>query len=141
MLAVPVARALARRRFPGRGLLVTLLGAPFLLPVIVALLGLLAVFGRAGWEIPSPPATMFAWVPLPEPFKPLGSLEFSKLLLEHADVAVAPGIGFGEYGDDHVRIALVENEHRIRQAARNVKKFFANTDQIVGEALTRKAAE
>ena len=81
--------------------------------------------GRAGWDIPSPPATMFAWVPIPEMFQEIGSLEFSKLLLEKADVAVSPGIGFGEYGEGYVRIALVENEHRIRQAARNIKKFLA----------------
>ncbi|MFD2678582.1 LL-diaminopimelate aminotransferase [Camelimonas lactis] len=81
-------------------------------------------FGRAGWQIPVPTASMFAWVPIPEKFQHLGSLEFSKLLVEHASVAVAPGIGFGEYGDDHVRIAIVENEQRIRQAARNVRKFF-----------------
>ena len=84
-------------------------------------------FSRAGWEIPAPAVTMFAWAPIPEPFKHLGSLEFSKLLIEHADVAVAPGIGFGEHGDDYVRLALVENEHRIRQAARNIKKFLATT--------------
>lgn len=83
------------------------------------------VFARAGWEIPSPPATMFAWVPIPESCKHMGSLEFSKLLLEKADVAVSPGIGFGEYGEGYVRIALVENEQRIRQAARNVKRFLA----------------
>jgi alanine-synthesizing transaminase len=82
-------------------------------------------FGRAGWTIPAPAASMFAWAPIPEPFKHLGSLEFSKLLIEHADVAVAPGVGFGEHGDDHVRIALVENEHRIRQAARNIKRFLS----------------
>ncbi|GHE48757.1 aminotransferase [Camelimonas fluminis] len=81
-------------------------------------------FGRAGWQIPVPTASMFAWVPIPEKFQHLGSLEFSKLLVEHASVAVAPGIGFGEYGDDHVRIAIVENEQRIRQAARNIRKFF-----------------
>ena len=68
---------------------------------------------------------MFAWAPIPEPFRQMGSLEFSKLLVEKADVAVAPGIGFGEHGDDFVRIALVENEHRIRQAARNLKRFLA----------------
>ncbi len=68
---------------------------------------------------------MFAWVPIPESCKEMGSLEFSKLLLEKADVAVAPGIGFGEYGEGFVRIALVENEQRIRQAARNVKRFLA----------------
>ncbi len=82
-------------------------------------------FQRVGWDIPSPPATMFAWVPIPEGCKEMGSLEFSKLLLEKADVAVAPGIGFGEYGEGFVRIALVENEQRIRQAARNVKRFLA----------------
>ncbi|WP_139976103.1 MULTISPECIES: LL-diaminopimelate aminotransferase [Brucella/Ochrobactrum group] len=85
-------------------------------------------FGRAGWDVPSPAATMFAWVPIPERFRPLGSLEFSKLLVEQADVAVAPGIGFGEHGDDYVRIALVENEHRIRQAARNIKRFLSTKD-------------
>ncbi|MER8526422.1 LL-diaminopimelate aminotransferase [Mesorhizobium sp. M0408] len=84
-------------------------------------------FSRAGWIIPAPAASMFAWAPIPEPFKHLGSLEFSKLLIEHADVAVAPGVGFGEHGDDHVRIALVENEHRIRQAARNIKRFLASS--------------
>jgi alanine-synthesizing transaminase len=81
-------------------------------------------FGRAGWTIPAPAATMFAWAPIPDQFKHLGSLEFSKLLVEKADVAVAPGIGFGEHGDDYVRLALVENEHRIRQAARSIKKFM-----------------
>jgi alanine-synthesizing transaminase len=84
-------------------------------------------FHQAGFEVPAPEATMFAWAPIPEPFRELGSLEFSKLLIEKADVAVAPGIGFGEHGDDHVRIALVENEHRIRQAARNIKRFLAST--------------
>ncbi|AZO29870.1 alanine-synthesizing transaminase [Mesorhizobium shonense] len=84
-------------------------------------------FTRAGWTIPAPAASMFAWAPIPEQFRQLGSLEFSKLLIEHADVAVAPGIGFGEHGDDFVRVALVENEHRIRQAARNIKRFLAAT--------------
>jgi alanine-synthesizing transaminase len=82
---------------------------------------------RAGWPIPSPPATMFAWAPIPEMFAHLGSLEFSKLLLEKAAVAVSPGVGFGEYGEGHVRIALVENEQRIRQAARNIRKFLAES--------------
>ena len=82
-------------------------------------------FGQAGWDIPSPPATMFAWAPIPDAYKDIGSLEFSKLLVEEAGVAVAPGVGFGEYGDSHVRLALVENEQRIRQAARNVKRFLA----------------
>ncbi|MDN2564788.1 LL-diaminopimelate aminotransferase [Aquibium sp. A9E412] len=83
-------------------------------------------FGRAGWAVPPPPATMFAWAPIPEPLRGLGSLAFSKRLVEEADLAVAPGIGFGEHGDDHVRIALVENEQRIRQAARNLKRFLAS---------------
>ncbi len=86
-------------------------------------------FGRASWIIPPPPATMFAWCPIPEPFRHLGSVEFAKLLIEKADVAVSPGLGFGEYGEGFVRIALVENEHRIRQAARNIKKFFAETQE------------
>ena len=85
---------------------------------------LVEALGRAGWEIPPPPATMFAWAPIPEPYRALGSLEFSKLLLEKASVAVSPGIGFGEYGEGYVRIALVENEQRIRQAARNIRKFI-----------------
>ncbi|OYW12963.1 MAG: hypothetical protein B7X02_03085 [Rhodospirillales bacterium 12-54-5] len=80
---------------------------------------------EAGWNVPSPPASMFIWSPLPEAYKHLGSLEFSKLLIDEAEVAVAPGIGFGEYGDGFVRIALVENKHRLRQAARNIKQFLA----------------
>jgi alanine-synthesizing transaminase len=79
----------------------------------------------AGWPVPSPPASMFIWAPLPEKYKDIGSLEFSKLLLSEAEVAVAPGIGFGEYGDGHVRIALVENKQRLRQAIRNIKAFLA----------------
>ncbi len=85
-------------------------------------------FGKAGFHVPPPAASMFAWAPIPEKFRALGSLEFSKLLIEQAEVAVAPGIGFGEHGDDFVRIALVENEHRLRQAARNIKKFLATAD-------------
>ena len=80
---------------------------------------------RAGWDIPPPPATMFAWAPLPPGMRELGSLEFSKLLLEKAGIAVSPGVGFGEYGEGFIRFALVENEQRIRQAARNVKKFLS----------------
>lgn len=79
---------------------------------------------RAGWPVPKPKASMFTWAPLPEKLKHLGSLEFSKMLMSEADVAVAPGIGFGKYGDDYVRIALVENEMRIRQATRNIAKFI-----------------
>jgi len=82
----------------------------------------------AGWDIPSPPATMFAWAPIPEKFAHLGSLHFSKLLLQEAGVAVAPGLGFGEHGEGYVRIGLVENVHRIRQAVRNIKKFLQTYD-------------
>jgi alanine-synthesizing transaminase len=79
----------------------------------------------AGWEVPAPEASMFLWAPIPERFRHLGSVGFSKLLLEKAKVAVAPGLGFGEHGDEHVRIALVENNHRIRQALRGIKSFLA----------------
>ena len=88
---------------------------------------------RAGWEIPAPPATMFAWAPVPEPFRALGSMEFSKILLREAEVAVSPGVGFGEYGEGFVRLGLVENEHRIRQAARNIKRVLARADEILSE--------
>ncbi len=81
-------------------------------------------FGRAGWHVPAPRASMFAWVPIPEPFQSLGSVEFSTLLVEKAEVAVSPGTGFGERGEGYVRIALVENEQRIRQAARNIRRFL-----------------
>jgi alanine-synthesizing transaminase len=81
-------------------------------------------FGRAGWDVPAPAASMFAWAPIPDPFKSLGSIEFATLLVEKAEVAVSPGIGFGEFGEGHVRIALVENEQRIRQAARNIRRFL-----------------
>ena len=86
-------------------------------------------FTRAGWEIPSPPASMFTWAPLPKGFEHMGSLEFSKKLLQEAEVAVAAGVGFGEEGEGFVRIAMVENEQRIRQAARNIKKFLAEHAQ------------
>lgn len=88
-------------------------------------------FKRAGWEVPAPDASMFIWAPIPDKFRPLGSLEFSKLLLEKAEVAVAPGIGFGEYGDDYVRIGLVENEQRLRQAARNIRRFLESADETL----------
>jgi len=81
-------------------------------------------FGRAGWDIPAPPASMFAWAPLPPALRHLGSLEFSKQLLTHAHVAVAPGVGYGENGEGFVRIAMVENEQRLRQAARNVRRYL-----------------
>ena len=83
-------------------------------------------FARSGWDIPPPRASMFAWAPLPPAVAHLGSLEFSKQLLTHAGVAVAPGVGYGEDGEGFVRIALVENEQRIRQAARNVRKYLAS---------------
>jgi alanine-synthesizing transaminase len=84
---------------------------------------------NAGWDIPEPQATMFAWAPIPRQFQAIGSLAFSKLLLERANVAVAPGIGFGEYGEGFVRIALVENRQRLRQAARNIKVFLSHRNQ------------
>ncbi|MGD1878220.1 MAG: LL-diaminopimelate aminotransferase [Kiloniellaceae bacterium] len=85
---------------------------------------LVSGLNAAGWPIPSPPATMFCWAPLPAALRNMGSLEFSKLLLEKAQVAVAPGSGFGEYGEGFVRLGLVENEHRTRQAVRNIKAFL-----------------
>jgi alanine-synthesizing transaminase len=88
-------------------------------------------FGRAGWPVPPPSASMFAWSPIPEAFQELGSVEFSKLLVEKAEVAVSPGTGFGERGEGFVRIALVENEQRIRQAARNIRRFL----ETAGETL------
>ncbi len=97
-------------------------------------------FGRAGWEIPVPRASMFCWAPLPPAVAHLGSLEFSKQLLTHAGVAVAPGVGYGEEGEGFVRIAMVENEQRIRQAARSVKRYLqsmgVNTpgqQKVIGE--------
>ena len=85
---------------------------------------LVEAFGRAGWDIPPPRASMFAWAPVPPALAHLGSLEFSKQLLTEANVAVAPGVGYGEDGEGYVRIAMVENEHRLRQAARNVKRYL-----------------
>ena len=102
---------------------------------------LIESFGRSGWEIPLPSATMFAWAPIPEPFRQLGSLEFSKLLLEKAKVAVSPGIGFGEYGEGFVRVALVENEQRILQAARNIKRFLSESSKIIEEGLKREVTK
>lgn len=79
----------------------------------------------AGWDVPSPQGSMFAWAPIPAPFADMGSVDFSKLLLKEAGVAVAPGLGFGEYGEGFVRIGLVENTQRLRQAARSIKSFFS----------------
>ncbi|SMC08362.1 LL-diaminopimelate aminotransferase [Nitratiruptor tergarcus] len=87
-------------------------------------------FSRAGWHINKPKATMFVWARIPQEFRQMGSLEFSKKLLTEAKVAVSPGIGFGEGGEEYVRIALIENEKRIRQAAKNIKKFLANYKEI-----------
>jgi len=92
---------------------------------------LIESMARAGWDIPPPAATMFAWAPVPAAFAELGSMGFSKILLKEAAVAVAPGIGFGEYGEGYVRLGLVENEHRIRQAARSVKKILQNAPALL----------
>ena len=89
-------------------------------------------FGRAGWDVPASRASMFCWAPLPPAVAHLGSLEFSKQLLTHAGVAVAPGVGYGEDGEGYVRIAMVENEQRIRQAARNVKRYLLSMGVNVG---------
>ena len=97
-------------------------------------------FEKAGFPVPAPKASMFAWVPIPEKFRHLGSLEFSKLLIEKADVAVAPGVGFGENGDEFVRIALVENEQRIRQAARNIRRFFDGAEKTMHNVIPITAA-
>ncbi|MHA3977681.1 LL-diaminopimelate aminotransferase [Halovulum sp. GXIMD14794] len=94
---------------------------------------------RAGWDIPAPPATMFAWAPIPPQFADMGSMAFSKMLLKEAEVAVSPGIGFGEFGEGYVRIGLVENEQRIRQAARSVKQVIAQADEMRAKHL--EAAE
>jgi alanine-synthesizing transaminase len=79
---------------------------------------------QAGWQVEKPKATMFVWAQIPEQFRAMGSLEFSKLLLKEAKVAVSPGIGFGEWGDDHVRFSLIENEHRTRQAVRGIRDLI-----------------
>ena len=96
---------------------------------------LISTMQRSGWEIPSPPATMFAWAPLPKKFEKVGSMAFSKILLQEASVAVAPGIGFGEYGEGYVRLGLVENEHRIRQASRNIKQVLLNADEHISNYI------
>jgi alanine-synthesizing transaminase len=100
---------------------------------------LVTSMARAGWDIPSPSASMFAWAPVPPAFQETGSMLFAKLLIEEAGVAVSPGVAFGENGEGYVRIGLVENEHRIRQAARNVKRFLDQSGQILSRA--RETAE
>jgi alanine-synthesizing transaminase len=90
---------------------------------------------QAGWDIPSPEGSMFAWAPIPARYAHLGSVAFAKLLLERAQVAVAPGLGFGEHGDTHVRIGLVENTHRLRQAIRNIRGFLAADSNLAAPSL------
>jgi alanine-synthesizing transaminase len=94
----------------------------------------------AGWDVPCPEGSMFAWAPIPPRFAHLGSLEFSKQLLARAKVAVAPGIGFGEHGDGHVRIALVENTQRLRQALRNIRAFLQADNAGPSEPQLAEAA-
>ncbi len=88
-------------------------------------------FARAGWHVPAPKASMFAWAQIPEPFRTLSTIDFATLLVEKASVAVSPGEGFGEHGEGHVRIALVENEQRIRQAARNIRRFLETGPEML----------
>ncbi len=98
-------------------------------------------FGRSGWHIPVPKATMFAWAPIPAQFAHLGSLEFAKLLIQETGVGVAPGVGFGEYGDQYIRLAFVENEQRIRQAARNIKKLLGGKDSGASNVVPLSTAK
>ncbi|MEQ8262784.1 alanine transaminase [Pseudohaliea sp.] len=97
---------------------------------------LCAGLNAAGWPVEPPKATMFVWARIPEPYQAMGSLEFSKKLLEEAQVAVSPGVGFGEYGEGYVRFGLIENEHRTRQALRNIKRMM-RADQGVTEGVTQ----
>jgi alanine-synthesizing transaminase len=94
----------------------------------------------AGWDMPSPEGSMFAWAPVPPKYASLGSVEFSKLLLERAKVAVAPGLGFGEYGEGYVRIALVENTHRLRQAIRSIRTFMQAGSNVAEPVLSEASA-
>jgi len=95
---------------------------------------LISGLASAGWDVPSPEGSMFAWAPIPPKYASLGSVEFSKLLLDRAKVAVSPGLGFGEYGDTHVRIALVENTQRLRQAIRNIRAFMQGGSNVAEAA-------
>jgi len=88
---------------------------------------------RAGWPVESPRGSMFVWAPVPEPYREDGSLEFAKLLMKDALVAISPGIGFGPLGEGFVRFALVENDHRIRQATRSIKQFLAHKPVLAGK--------
>ncbi|HET8637406.1 MAG TPA: aminotransferase class I/II-fold pyridoxal phosphate-dependent enzyme, partial [Acidobacteriaceae bacterium] len=92
---------------------------------------------KLGWEVALPKATMFVWAPIPEPYRKLGSLEFSTLLLKDAKVAVSPGIGFGEFGDGHVRFSLIENEERTRQALRGIRHMFQKDGVVAPPAVAR----
>jgi alanine-synthesizing transaminase len=103
----------------------------------VLIKGLLA----AGWDMPIPDGSMFAWAPIPPRYASLGSVEFSKLLLARAKVAVSPGLGFGEQGEGYVRIALVENNHRLRQAVRNIRSFLQAGSNVVEPAEGQVAAK
>jgi alanine-synthesizing transaminase len=94
----------------------------------------------SGWQVPSPAATMFVWAPVPAPFREQGSLAFCKLLLEEAQVATSPGIGFGEHGEDHLRFALVENRHRLRQAVRSIRAFLGRHGVRPPASRTRAVA-
>ncbi|MEE8398174.1 MAG: aminotransferase class I/II-fold pyridoxal phosphate-dependent enzyme, partial [Desulfobacterales bacterium] len=85
---------------------------------------LISGLNRAGWQVPSPKATMFVWAKIPDKFIKMGSVEFSKMLIKEAEVAVSPGLGFGEYGDEYVRFALIENNMRINQAIRGIRKVM-----------------
>jgi alanine-synthesizing transaminase len=89
-----------------------------------------------GWDVALPKATMFVWAAIPEPYRKLGSIEFSTLLLKEAKVAVSPGIGFGEYGDGHVRFSLIENEERTRQALRGIRQMFRN-DRVLAKPVAQ----
>ncbi len=101
---------------------------------------LIAGLRQAGWDVPPPPATMFAWAPIPPAFAHLGSLEFAKMVLQEAKVAVSPGIGFGEHGDGHVRFALVENQQRTRQALRNIKSFLGRYHNVIERSEQKVSA-
>ena len=94
---------------------------------------LIDAFARIGWEMPTPPATIFAWAPIPEPYRSEGSMKFATRLLNEAEVCVSPGAGFGTQGDGHVRIALVENENRIRQAARQIRRALQLPNAQIGQ--------
>ena len=88
----------------------------------------------AGWMVDNPRASMYIWAKIPDSYAKMGSIEFAKHLLKEAKIAVSPGIGFGDYGDDHVRIALIENEHRLRQAVRGIRDMFRKDGLLRGAA-------